>query len=391
MKKFLFSLLTVAFTFSYLGAQQMSYYTDMVGSPGQSFVMANDTDLVFDVIFNPGTAGTGQIWNFQGLDADGLDTLNFLTPNVQEGIDYPAANLINESNVGRIAFDKNVATGLFLQGITVDFQGTPASLNYSPPQKTLDDVNSIGTTFNTVSYVDENIYVGISQNVLGCQVDIDSIEIVRRSNYTVNFDATGELRMPLDTFDYALRAITKEITLDSIFIYCPTGISGPTCTAFGLSAPVGWSLAPDLLISFSGFATSAVSLDSAFTALFYVPYQISPVCIIDFDYDSAYTDTNFYSARFKGNDTPDIGFEEVNEISLNVYPNPTSSILMLQTDAILTDASILIYNSQGQQVRTQTLNNSNTVDVSGLTDGMYYYQLVEGKSLLHFGKFMVKK
>jgi hypothetical protein len=391
MKKSLFSLLTAAFCLTNISAQQMSYYTDMVGSPGQSFIMANDTNLVFDIDLNTGATGINQIWNFQGLDADQLDTLNFLTPTVQEGIDFPGVNLINESNVGRIAFDKNIATGLFLQGISLDFAGTPASLNYNPPQKTLDDVNSIGTTFNTVSYVDENIYVGISQNAFGCQVDIDSIEIKRRSDYTVNFDATGELRMPLDTFDYALRAMTTEITLDSIFIYCPTGISGPSCTLLGLSAPVGWSLAPDALIQFSGFAAGAVTLDSAFTAVFYVPYTISPVCIIDLNYDSAYTDTNFYTARFKGDNTPDIGFEQVDQISLNVYPNPTASILNLQTDVVLTDASIFIYNAQGQQVRTQTLNGSNNVDVSALTNGMYYYQLVKGKTLLHFGKFMIEK
>lgn len=391
MKKFLFSLLTAAFCFSYLSAQQLSYYTDMVGSPGQSFIMANDTDLVFDITLDPGATGIGQIWNFQNLDADGLDTLHFLTPTVQETTDFPGINLTNESNVGTLAFDKNIGTGLFLLGATLDMGGFPLSLNYNPPQQQLEDVNSVGNSFSTLSNVDETFYVGISQNVLGCQVDVDSVNLKRRSDYTVNIDASGELRMPLDTFDYAIRALTKEITLDSIFIYCPTGISGPSCTAFGLTAPVGWSLAPDLLISFSGFASGAVVLDSAYTAVFYVPYTISPVCIINFDYDSAYLDTNFYTARFKGDNTIDVGFEQVEQISLNVYPNPTASILMLQTDAILTDASILIYDAQGQQVRTQTLNNTNTVDVSGLVNGMYYYQLIQGKTLLHFGKFIVKK
>src|SRR5690348_15998850 len=124
MKKFLFSLLTVAFTFTYINAQQMSYYPDMVGSAGQSIVIANDdTILASDMNFNPGITGAGVIWNFQGLDTDGLDTMFFTALNVQEAIDFPAGNIVNESNLGRIVFDKNVSTGLFLQGTNLNFQG----------------------------------------------------------------------------------------------------------------------------------------------------------------------------------------------------------------------------------------------------------------------------
>jgi hypothetical protein len=392
MKKFLFSLFTAAFTFTYLGAQQMSYYPDMVGSPGQSFVIANDdTIYASDMDLNTGTTGAGSVWNFQGLDFDGLDTLHFLSLTPQEAADFPSGNLVIESNVGRIVFDKNPATGLFLQGTNADFQGIGLSLNYTPPQQTLPAVASLGSSAHTVSFVDEVVYTGIDTNVLGCQVTIDSIEIKRISDYTVTFPATGELRLPLDTFTYTLMSIATERTLDSIFIYSPTGISGGTCPGFGLSAPVGWSLAPNTLIVLSGFASGAVTVDSAFTASWYDPYTISPVCIVDFTYDSAYLDTNFLGFRFKALNTPDIGFEEVDQIALNVYPNPASSILMLQTEAVLTDATMYIYNAQGQQVKAIYLNGSNSVDVAALNNGIYFYQLANGTKLLHQGKFMIKK
>ena len=71
MKKSLFSLLTVAFTLTYIQAQQMSYYVDMVGSPGQSFVIAQDDTInPGDFDLNIGTVGAGVIWNFQGLNID---------------------------------------------------------------------------------------------------------------------------------------------------------------------------------------------------------------------------------------------------------------------------------------------------------------------------------
>jgi hypothetical protein len=50
-----------------------------------------------------------------------------------------------------------------------------------------------------------------------------------------------------------------------------------------------------------------------------------------------------------------------------------------------------IYNAQGQQVRTTNLNGSNRVDVAGLNNGMYFYQLANGNKLLHHGKFMISK
>jgi hypothetical protein len=392
MKKFLFSLFTAAFSLTYLSAQQMSYYPNMVGSPGQSFVIANDdTIYASDMDFNTGTVGAGSVWNFQGLDQDGLDTLHFLSLTAQEATDFPSGNLVIESNVGRIVFDKDAPTGLFLQGTNADFQGIGLSLNYTPPQQTLPAVASLGSTAHTISYVDEIVFTGIDTNVLGCQVNIDSIQLKRTSDYTVTFPATGELRLPLDTFTYTLMSIATERTLDSIFIYSATGISGGTCPGFGLSAPIGWSLAPNTLIVLSGFASGSVVVDSAFTASWYDPYTISPVCIVDFTYDSAYLDTNFLGFRFKALNTPDIGFEEVDQIDLNVYPNPASSLLMLQTDAILTDATMYIYNAQGQQVRALNLNGSNSVDVSALNNGMYFYQLANGTKLLHQGKFVIKK
>lgn len=392
MKKFLFSLLTVAGTFTYISAQQMSYYPNMVGTPGQSFIIANDdTLLASDMNFNTGSVGAGIIWNFQGLDFDGLDTMNFVSLTPQEAIDFPSGTMVNESNIGRIVFEEDDATGLFLQGSNLDFQGVPLSLNYNPAQQTLPAVTSLGSSVNTVSYVDETVYVGIDTNVLGCQVTIDSIQLKREADYTVNFNSTGELRLPLDTFAYALCGISKEITVDSIFVFCPTGISGGTCGTFGLNAPVGWGLAPDILIQLSGFAAGAVVHDSSYTASWYAPYTIAPLCIMDFTYDSAYLDTSYLGIKFKALNTPDIGFEQVDMIDLNIFPNPASTLLMLQTNAILTDATMYIYNAQGQQVKAVVLNGTNAVDVSTLTDGSYFYQLADGTKLLHHGKFMVKK
>src|SRR3982751_2023768 len=132
MKKFLFSLLTVAFSFSLVNAQQMSYYTNMVGTPSQSFVIAEDTAAdATDLPFNVGTVGAGVIWNFQGLDADLSDTINFFAPNANESLAFPAGNDVIESNVaGRVVFNKDDANGLFLIGTGINVFGNFNALSY---------------------------------------------------------------------------------------------------------------------------------------------------------------------------------------------------------------------------------------------------------------------
>jgi hypothetical protein len=391
MKKILFSFLTVAISFTFASAQQMNYYTNMVGTPGQTFDMAQDTNAIFpDLLFMTTDTGAGQIWNFQGLDADNVETIIYDNLNGQESPEFPTGNLVIESSLGRIVFDKNDPSGLFLLGTGMNVFGNFVGLNYTPPQKQLDDVNGLHTTFNTVSNVDEYIYVGIDTTVFGCHIVIDTINIKRLSDYTVNFDATGELRLPLDTFVYTLRSNNIERTVDSIFIYSSTGISGIACTTFGISAPMGWSLAPDNLIALSGIANSAVSVDSMFTMGWYDPYTISPICIVDYYYDPNYTDTTINNVRFKALNTPDIGFEQPEGVILNVYPNPASSMLMIQTNADLSNATMNLFNVQGQLVRTISLNGNNVIDISTIDNGMYFYQVIDGNKLLHQDKIVVK-
>ena len=391
MKKILLSLLTVAITITFTNAQQMSYYVNMSGDQGQSFPIAQDTSLIVpaDMDLDMSDTGAGVIWNFQGLDMDLQDTINFLDLVGNEPTDFPSGNVVLESNVGRIVFNRFVGSGLYLLGSDVTFAGTQMSVNYVPAQRTMPEGSGLHTMDSTTSYISEKVYVGIDTTIFTCHLVIDTIWLKRRTDYRINFDATGELRLPLDTFAYTVRSVSSEVTVDSIFVYCPIGIDPGTC--FGMSAPVGWSLAPDQLIALSGFADSAVTHGTTRTATWYYPYTISPICIIDYTYDPGFVDTTFVTARFKSTNTPDIGFEEVNQISLNVYPNPASNILILQTDANLKDATMYIYNSHGQQLRATQLNEGNTLDVSDLSNGMYFYQLANGTKLLHHGKFIIKK
>ncbi len=66
-----------------------------------------------------------------------------------------------------------------------------------------------------------------------------------------------------------------------------------------------------------------------------------------------------------------LGLEDNTQISFTIYPNPTQDILFIETQQPI--ESIKTYNLQGQQIKEGT---SNSLDVSQLTHGLYFVQIV---------------
>jgi hypothetical protein len=62
---------------------------------------------------------------------------------------------------------------------------------------------------------------------------------------------------------------------------------------------------------------------------------------------------------------------------LSVYPNPVVDVLNIDTLKNLTNASFSIISSSGQSVvNSKSLNTNNSVDVSGLSSGIYFLSIV---------------
>ena len=72
-----------------------------------------------------------------------------------------------------------------------------------------------------------------------------------------------------------------------------------------------------------------------------------------------------------------LGLEDNYAISFTIYPNPTKDVLLLESENPI--ERVKIYNLQGQLIKEE---NSNKVDASQLTAGLYFAQLfVEGKTV----------
>lgn len=100
-------------------------------------------------------------------------------------------------------------------------------------------------------------------------------------------------------------------------------------------------------------------------------------------YFAAYTDANVMTGRaiqlFRMKATPFVGIQKIATVQdLQVYPNPTTGMLTLQTAAQV--EAVYLYNLAGKLILSPTVNN---IDISSLASGVYIVQVKTDKGLLH--------
>ncbi len=85
------------------------------------------------------------------------------------------------------------------------------------------------------------------------------------------------------------------------------------------------------------------------------------------------------------------GVMDIEEQNIEVYPNPTESILNIVSTRAFESNSLVITDISGKTVLTTGLQGlANQVDISGLTTGCYFYHIKDGESLIHRGKVIKK-
>ena len=85
------------------------------------------------------------------------------------------------------------------------------------------------------------------------------------------------------------------------------------------------------------------------------------------------------------------GLHGLNSSSFTINPNPFSSYTNLITDIYLKDATLNIYNTNGQLVKQIEKISGQTILLKreGLPDGLYYFKLLQEKNNLITGKLII--
>ncbi len=103
--------------------------------------------------------------------------------------------------------------------------------------------------------------------------------------------------------------------------------------------------------------------------------------------DGEYFNIQSSQLDFTINITSDVGILENKKLLVEIFPNPTTSILKINNDQNqFQNASIEIKNTLGQTVLSFTFNPE--IDISSLTTGIYFLQIKTGDDKVMNAKFM---
>ena len=85
---------------------------------------------------------------------------------------------------------------------------------------------------------------------------------------------------------------------------------------------------------------------------------------------------------FEEFDVPILGLE-LDNIRINVYPNPTTGMIVVELDGVINEQKLKIYDVNGKQVLSKLVDkNIVEIDLSMMEDGTYIIQWDNGKHVL---------
>jgi hypothetical protein len=114
--------------------------------------------------------------------------------------------------------------------------------------------------------------------------------------------------------------------------------------------------------------TDTLILDSSQYKICCSYYYLDDVCV---------STDSIYAVNYS--DSVAIGIPELKKYnSYNIYPNPTTQILNLNFNGLITGPTILLMDITGRKIMSFAISGLNTdmqIDVSSLMTGMYYISI----------------
>ena len=76
---------------------------------------------------------------------------------------------------------------------------------------------------------------------------------------------------------------------------------------------------------------------------------------------------------------------------VNIYPNPNTGSFKLQIDNEIKNGEVLILNSLGQEIHSQTVSKGiNEINIKEVANGLFYYSILENKRTVRAGKISIE-
>jgi len=341
MNKLYVSLsIVAAFAISNKGLAQTTITSTVMPQVGYTYDFSADTLPADMPAFLPISAGSGtaQTWDYSQTFANTYAApMSFVTPTGNPGASsFPNATLASDQGGGNWAYFKTGSSGLVIDGVNANIQGTAAQLDFTP------DEIVIPTPFTLNGIVNNTYSATTNVTVSGFPATVN-----HRANRTITADAFGTLITPVATYSNVLRIKTYEITSDTAFVFGTAAYE-----AYDTTTTYNW-------------------VQNTTDAL---------VMEIDINHSGAVT-----SAKYLQNFSNGINVVKHAEFATNLYPNPASSISYLSyenTTASKVDVSI--FDVTGRLITKLVSNQQQTagiqimpIDITSmqLPHGLYMVQL----------------
>jgi len=361
MKKTLTSIIAFCVVSS-LSAQIVLNSTDFP-SIGFSQNMTNDTTIVSQPISKADAGEFVASWDFSASLSTGKNyTSVYMAP-----IDAPEGSMFTSvSNValspadstGQTYFYNLSSSGLIGVGGVFYVDAVVVPVIFQDPVKVFDFPASMASpTLMDTSIIDMSFP---TYSVPGV---IDSMRVKQYSTSVSLFNGEGSLTIPSGTFD-ALRYLKMSNRTDSIWVHALMNV-GPFVA--------GWNF-------------NSVTSSTSSSYEWWTKQTGNTMSILKLEYDG--NDVLTSKVWFRDNV---VGIaENINNLRVSVYPNPVSDILNIQLSQSDNVTMISIYDMTGREIHKQNLPNlNNQVLVSNLSEGMYFYKVINRNSLITCGKLSI--
>tara|TARA_B100001758_G_scaffold247953_1_gene269045 strand:+ start:36711 stop:37829 length:1119 start_codon:yes stop_codon:yes gene_type:complete len=368
-------IITIAFALIGLNAYAQITVADTdISSVGDIVYQAYDS--IPAAAINIGSPGLSQIWDFSSLQVSSTNTISFISPigTIYES-QYPNTNLCLNDNGSLSYYNKN-SSGLFIHGLGDTVFHSPAlfyplPLTYSlaasdGPVVIIDNV----ITGALLSMAIPATVVASLTNGVANRADTAIIKITNTSDFLV--DASGVMTTPLGTFD-VLRLKTIKYTNSELDVYCSDTLSGLGTWVTNIP----FSTIP-LLANFSNneieYKYQWITNDAA------VAFLLAEI-IVD-DSDNIINGVSFQTSM------PASSMQHAEEDWFQVFPNPTSKYITINTDFI--NCSYTLLNAKGKRLLSNELNRSTKIDMSLFASGTYFLQLYTEEGSVIVKKVVIK-
>lgn len=326
LKLLLFTFLFTSFGFS----QTINTYNNASSS---NYILVSSASAI-----DQNATGTDLIWNFNTFTAAGASSDVFGTPAAEELSTYPGTTIVQTTTSGGAItkiFIKDVASEISFTGATnPDFD-----FNY------ITDNGVLGTFPLSYGYSNSDAIAG---------------NLTNASLGTVPFSGT------LDTSVDA----TGVLNLNDV----GAGPYSGTVTRLKISQSVNFTVV--IIVPFAGTAlqTTYNYYDNSTGNL------VFRNTTIDIDIPNVFSDSDFVLEVLSSvtlSDSKDL----ISDNSFSIHPNPVNKLLYLSLDKISHINSIAITDIHGKRV-IKTKEYYKTIDVSFLTDGIYFLTIETDKNVL---------